>query len=69
MGEEKPKRGRPPSDRGPLAIVLTVKGRKEWRDWLDARADEADVSPTDLIDQGLMALAKAKKWGDVPSRT
>ena len=69
MSDEKPRRGRPPSERGPLAIVLTVKGRPEWREWLDSRAAEAGVSPTDLIDQGLAALARAKKWGDVPSRT
>lgn len=69
MSEPKAKRGRPPSERGPLAIVLTLKGRPEWREWLDARAAEAGVLPTDLIDQGLAALAKAKKWGEVPSRT
>ena len=69
MSEEKPKRGRPPSGRARLTIVLTVKGRPEWREWLDARAAEAGVLPTDLIDQGLAALAKANRWSDVPSRT
>ena len=66
--QEKPKRGRPPTGRERLSIVLTIKGRAEWREWLDARALEEGVLPTELIDKSLAYLAKSKKWGEVPSR-
>lgn len=69
MSEERPRRGRPPSAQGPLPIALTIRGRAEWREWLDARAEEAGGSTADLIDKALAAFAKAKKWGEVPSRT
>jgi hypothetical protein len=43
-----------------MAIVVTLKGSAEWKDWVDALADYCRTDVSKLIDQALVELAKSK---------
>jgi hypothetical protein len=67
MGE-RPKPGPKPSERGPLRLVLTIKGTPEWREWLDRFAESQGTTPTDLIDRIITREARRTKFEPPPSR-
>ncbi len=60
--------GRPPTGRERLTVVLSMKGRPEWRAALDTMAERLGLSVAELIDLGLSAVAKAKRLPPLPPR-
>jgi hypothetical protein len=67
-GGGKPRRGRPPSPRGRLPLVLSMKGNPAWKEWLLQYAEAKGVTPTDLIDLALAQMAKRDRQPTPPSR-
>lgn len=66
--KDKPRLGRPPSERGRLPIILTLKGTQEWKDWLDAYAVERGITPSELVESALRAMAKRHRREEPPRR-
>ncbi|WP_422928335.1 hypothetical protein [Singulisphaera sp. PoT] len=55
-------------DPEPRKIVLTVRGRPEWKSWLDGFAKSERVSAVVLIDRALDLYAKHVGYAPPPER-
>jgi hypothetical protein len=64
----KPRKGRPPSERGRLRLVLSLKGNDAWKDWLVDYAKSKDLTPTELLDAALAQMAKRDRHAPPPRR-
>jgi hypothetical protein len=59
--------GSPQADR--LAIVVTLKGSAEWKEWVDGLADHCRTDVSKLIDRALVNLAKTEGYNkEAPRR-
>ncbi len=68
---EKPKRGRPPkaaSEKVQLETVLSMKGKKIWREWLEGLANHLGKSSSEAVDRGLQWVARESGYPDPPDR-
>lgn len=62
------KRGPKPKPGEQREFVITIRCRGEYRDWLNEFARKERLTPTQLIDFGLIELAKLKKNPLPPDR-
>jgi hypothetical protein len=58
----------PDSLRRPEPIIFSIRGSKEWRDWLGRFAAHQRVNPTALIDQVLTEAARRSGFPSPPPR-
>jgi hypothetical protein len=63
---KKPVRKSPDSE--PRKIVVTIRGRSDWKEWLDGFAGSERVSGVVLIDRALAQYAKRVGYPDPPER-
>jgi hypothetical protein len=63
-GEGAGQRKRPDSD--PRKIVLAVRGRQVWKDWIDRLAAHDRSSINELIDRALARYAREIGFKEVP---
>lgn len=61
------KRGRPKGE--PLINVLSMKGTRQWRTWLEDRANRLGLSTSEAIDRALERDALADGDEPPPKRT
>lgn len=47
-------------------VHVTLKARREWKEWLDGLAEHCRTDVSKLIDQGMVELAKAKGYDPKP---
>lgn len=60
--------GRPPTPDGPRGLVLGIRGRAAWKEWLIEFAEYSRSDMVDLIDDALEALAKTRGFRAPPKR-
>ena len=51
--------GRPPSADGVRDRALVVKGRDDWKDWVQELSDHCRLDLSDLVDAALVDYARA----------
>jgi hypothetical protein len=66
--KQPPKASPAPPEEGRRAQVLNVRGNQAWKDWLVRFAEFNRSDMVDLIDDALVAYAKAKGFEAPPKR-
>jgi hypothetical protein len=65
------KRRKPGRPKGPNPVretVISLKGRPEWKAWLDGFAEHCRLGMADTIEQALMVYAKEREYDPPPRR-
>lgn len=65
--EKSSKTGTEPA--GKLPTIVTLKGRKEWAEWLESLANRARTTKSGVIDRALAELAERLGHELPPNRT
>lgn len=61
-----PKRGRPPLPDGPRVQVLSIRGRADWKEWLDRGAKHCRTDVSKLVDIALIEYLQSKGFKEAP---
>lgn len=64
----KPGRGRPPAPGGKKKHILGLRGAEDYKDWLARFAAHERSDMSDLVDDALVAYAKARGFEVPPKR-
>ena len=60
--------GRKPTPRGPRTSLVAFKCHDEYKAWLEEFARSERTTPSQLLDLGLVMLAKSKGFDSPPER-
>lgn len=61
-------KGRPKSELGPTKQILTLRGRDDYKEWLNAFAESEKSQLAELVADALEALARTRKFKEPPRR-
>jgi hypothetical protein len=61
--------GPEPKSGGALPNIISMRGSREWRAWLDRLAEACRATPSALIDRALAELARREGFEEPPRRT
>jgi hypothetical protein len=64
----KKKTGPKPSAEGPRNALIAIKCRKAYKDWVAEFARTERLTPSQIVDMGLVALAEKRGFRPPPER-
>ncbi len=68
MAEKRTKLATKPGPK-PLPNIISMRGSRAWRVWLDRLAEHCRATPSALIDRALTELARRETFEEPPRRT